>query len=129
MKKLNIVDKLILEVNIDKNGLPITINVGPQLIEILKIPPERGASYEYEAEIVPLIRKIKTAIKAEEPYVLLEKDEHTALSSAVKKFNFPFIDPALFDWRKSILELPDVAVTIKEEPKDQAEPAAEVGPA
>lgn len=81
--------------------------IGTNLIDILSNPRNpQGANFAEMAELLPLIRKLKQAIRDKRDYVYLTDHEHGILVSSVKAFRFSRIDPPVYEWMQSLENLP-----------------------
>ncbi len=81
------------------------------LLAILKQPSdERGVAFSENKTRSDLIDKIRAAMKADQPTVLLEKTDYDSLIHYIEIHRFPFVDPAMRDWIKGLKDLEDVKV-------------------
>lgn len=112
MKKLQIDTEIESEV-FEKEGKPAKLITYDIIIEVLKAPSPQGVNFETMAEIVPLIRKMKSAKEKEEKSILLEKSEHSTLIRLLKNYNFKVVDPALMSYIEGLDELVDIEVEAK----------------
>lgn len=107
MKKLTIGGKFTLLTKKINNEAVIS----EVLMTVLSTPKNgMGSDTKEMGEIIDLIRKLDKGITEEQDTILIENGEHAALCGCLKAFKFAVNDPALYDWIKSIENLPDVDI-------------------
>ena len=106
-KKLTIQGKIQSEVIELPGGKFGSYDIGSNLIDVLSNPKNpQGATMADMAELLPLIRKLKQAIRDKREYIFITDHEHTILVASLKAFRFSRIDPPVFDWINEIQNLP-----------------------
>ncbi len=120
MKKLNINQKIELELQPHTNGKPASFQADDMLNMMLQQPLNpQGATKAEMMESVQILNLFNKAKKDFMGYVLLEKNEYDILMRYVSVFRFTVNDPAIVAWITSIEELPDVVVEEKVLPKTE----------
>lgn len=91
------------------------------IISALSTPePNQGINYSEMLSRCEIIKKVQEANKKLEGFCLLEESEYGVFNSCLKSLRFVVCDPAIFDWIKSVTELPDIKVVEEEKAEDKS---------
>lgn len=110
MKKVDISKVLTTEIK-SQTGESAKIPVAELINAVLTNPPE-GVKFSEMAVLVDLIRKVNTAQRKIEGFILLENLEHATLVNQLKNFRYAKPEPIVYDWILEIEKLPDEQVTV-----------------
>lgn len=118
MKELNIKDEFDAETIKTADNKPQRIKVVPDIImpAIAQLPPGGLDFLDMEPRIT-LIQKLKKAIAANEDSILLNDADHAELVKAMKGQRYLIADLHIFNYVKSIINLPDAIVEVKNNKK------------
>lgn len=113
MKNLKL-NTILLVTDNDNKTIPFQAN--ELLLTVLRAPTNpAGSDFESMSTAVLLIKKVKDALEENSENILLDSSEHDSLAAALRAFKFRIIDPAIYDWVKEIINLPDVKIEIAKE--------------
>lgn len=116
MKNLNLKHEFKAELIKDMTGQPSLVKgLDDILMPAIAQLPQGGMDFVSMTPRITLIQKIRAAQAAGQDHLLLETADHEEMVRALKAQKFALADVAIFEYVKSVIELPDEKVKVVEQ--------------